>query len=200
MKILLEYCQNETKVKNSRFIAEAFPVKTAEEARSKLAEQKIRYADASHVVHAFFAGTKAEFSGLSDDGEPSGTAGRPVFEVLKGSGITNILLTVTRYFGGTLLGTGGLVKAYQDAAKQLLPLVQTEEYVEKDRFSFSSDYASYKQIKQIFARYNISTLEENYGSAVEVSGQIWASESETFCTDVRNASKGKSIVEVHQCT
>ena len=200
MKVLLEYCTAETKVKNSRFIAEAFPVRTAEEARAKLAEQKEKYADARHVVHAFFAGTKAEHSGLSDDGEPSGTAGRPVFEVLKGSGITNVILTVTRYFGGTLLGTGGLVKAYQDAAKQVLAVAKAEEFVEKDTFSFSTDYAAYKQIKHLFSRYHISGLQENYGSAVEVSGQIQADEGEGFRAEVHNVSKGKTLVEVKRCT
>lgn len=199
MKVLLAYCTAETKVKNSRFIAEAFPVRTAEEARAKLAAQKEKYADARHVVHAFFAGTKAEHSGLSDDGEPSGTAGRPVFEVLKGSGITNILLTVTRYFGGTLLGTGGLVKAYQDAAKQVLAAAQAEEYVEKDSFSFTADYALYTQLKHLYPRYHISGLEENYASAVEVRGHIHADESEGFKADIYSASKGKTIVEVTQC-
>ena len=200
MKVLLEYCKNETKVKNSRFIAEAFPIKTAEEARATLAAQKEKYADASHVVHAFFAGTKAEHSGLSDDGEPSGTAGRPVFEVLKGSGLTNILLTVTRYFGGTLLGTGGLVKAYQDAARQVLSLVKAEEYVEKDSFSFTADYAGYQQIKQLFPRFHISGLQESFGSEVGASGQVRADESEAFRREVRDASKGKTTVEVKRCT
>ena len=200
MKVLLEYCTAESKVKNSRFIAEAFPIKTAEEARAKLSEQKEKYADARHVVHAFFAGTKAEVSGLSDDGEPSGTAGRPVFEVLKGSGITNIILTVTRYFGGTLLGTGGLVKAYQDAAKQVLAIAKAEEYVEKNSFSFSTDYATYKLIKHIYPRYHISGLQEGYTSAVDVSGQIVAKEGEEFQKEVFNVSKGKTTVEVKTCT
>ncbi|MBQ9539422.1 MAG: YigZ family protein [Treponema sp.] len=200
MKVLLEYCTAESKVKNSRFIAEAFPIKTAEEARAKLSEQKEKYADARHVVHAFFAGTKAEVSGLSDDGEPSGTAGRPVFEVLKGSGITNIILTVTRYFGGTLLGTGGLVKAYQDAAKQVLAIAKAEEYVEKNSFSLSTDYATYKLIKHIYPRYHISGLQEGYTSSVDVSGQIVAKEGEEFQKEVFNVSKGKTTVEVKTCT
>ncbi len=200
MKVLLEYCTAETKVKNSRFIAEAFPIHTAEEARAKLSEQKEKNADARHVVHAFFAGTKAEVSGLSDDGEPSGTAGRPVFEVLKGSGITNIILTVTRYFGGTLLGTGGLVKAYQDAAKQVLAVARAEEYVERNSFSFTADYAAYKIIKHIYPRYHLSDLQEDYGSAVAVCGRIQADEGEAFKAEVFNVSKGKTIVEVTQCT
>ena len=126
MKVLLNNPVNEINIKGSRFIAEVFTVTTQAEAREKLHEQKLRYSDATHVCHCFISGLKAEACGMSDDGEPSGTAGRPMLDVLKGSGITNILVTVTRYFGGTLLGTGGLVKAYGDSTKEVLKIVKTE--------------------------------------------------------------------------
>lgn len=111
MKVLVQNETTETVIKNSRFISEAFIVTNQADARERLRQQKIRYSDATHVCHAFIVGPNAETSGMSDDGEPSGTAGRPMLDVIKGSGITNILVTVTRYFGGTLLGTGGLVHA-----------------------------------------------------------------------------------------
>ena len=104
-------------VKNSRFLAELFPVATQEGARTILAAQKSRWPDIRHVVHAFAIGPQANILGCSDDGEPAGTAGRPALEVLKGSGVTNVLLTIARWFGGTKLGTGGLVHAYGDAAR-----------------------------------------------------------------------------------
>ena len=107
----------EISVKKSRFIAEIFCAATAEAARALIKAQKARYADASHVVHAFVAGSKGETRGMSDDGEPPGTAARPVMNALTGARYTNVLLTVTRYFGGTLLGTGGLSRAYAEAAK-----------------------------------------------------------------------------------
>ena len=116
MNVPLEEATAELNVKNSRFISEVFPVSSQADAREKLHELKKKYSDATHVVHAFVVGASGEVNGMSDDGEPSGTAGRPVLDVLKGSGLTNILLTVTRYFGGTLLGTGGLVHAYSDSA------------------------------------------------------------------------------------
>ena len=109
MNCILEHFQTELVIKHSRFIAEVFPVENQAAARELLKEQKQKYFDSTHVVHAFVIGKNAEILGMSDDGEPSGTAGRPVLDVLKGSGCTNIILTVTRYFGGTLLGTGGLV-------------------------------------------------------------------------------------------
>ena len=138
MKILKSKVQTETVVKGSRFLAEAIPCQKQEEARAILKAQKEKYSDATHVVHAFVLGKAGEVMGMSDDGEPGGTAGRPVLDVLKGSGATDIMLTVTRWFGGTLLGTGGLVKAYGGAAKELLSQCQEigalEEYVPKKNF------------------------------------------------------------------
>ena len=137
MNCILEHFQIEIVIKHSRFIAEVFPVQTQTQARELLKEQKQKYFDSTHVVHAFVIGKNCEVLGMSDDGEPSGTAGRPVLDVLKGSGCTNIMLTVTRYFGGTLLGTGGLVKAYSDSAKAVLEITKFEPLIEKTEFKFS---------------------------------------------------------------
>ena len=97
--------------KRSRFLAELLPASSSEEAREGVAAQRRKYPDASQVVHAMVVGEKGEVMGCSDDGEPAGTAGRPVLEILKGSRVTQVLLTVTRWFGGIKLGTGGLVHA-----------------------------------------------------------------------------------------
>lgn len=194
MKILTEQARNEIVIKGSRFIGEIFPVTTQAEAREKLQEQKKIYSDATHVVHAFVVGLGAETCGMSDDGEPSGTAGRPVLDVLKGSGITNIILTVTRYFGGTLLGTGGLVHAYSDSAKEVLALAKAEEYVKKTDFDFSSDYSTYETIKRLLAEYHVSNVTEEYSADVHVSGTIYEAEKEDLSQKIKNLSKGKIIV------
>jgi uncharacterized YigZ family protein len=110
----------EIEVKKSRFIAEIFPVSTPGEARQLIKQQKERMTGASHVAHAFVLGSRGETRGMSDAGEPHGTAGRPILDALGGQNCTNILLTVTRYFGGTLLGTGGLARAYGAAARAAL--------------------------------------------------------------------------------
>ena len=112
MLILRQGTRAELTVRKSRFLAEATPVDSVEAARALWRERKRIYADSNHVVYAFVCGPQGGVMGCSDDGEPSGTSGRPTLEVLKGSGITNVLLTVTRWFGGILLGTGGLVRAY----------------------------------------------------------------------------------------
>lgn len=190
MKVLLEESKAEIVIKNSRFISEVFPVETQAQAREKLHEVKQKYFDATHVVHAFSVGLKSETFGMSDDGEPSGTAGRPVLDVLKGSGITNILLTVTRYFGGTLLGTGGLVHAYSESAKKVLSVCKAEPYVEKSSFSFLCGYDLYQTVKHLFEGFNISNLTENFGTDISVKGEIFLSEKNTFLEQIKNISKG----------
>ena len=193
MKVLLNNPVNEINIKGSRFIAEVFTVTTQAEAREKLHEQKLRYSDATHVCHCFISGLKAEACGMSDDGEPSGTAGRPMLDVLKGSGITNILVTVTRYFGGTLLGTGGLVKAYGDSVKEVLVLCETEEYIERSEFSFECDWGIYETIKRKIEVFHISDLTEEFATGVKLSGKIYASEFEELKEIIKNLSKGKIL-------
>ena len=199
MNVLQEHAQAELVVKNSRFIAETFPVHSQAEARATLHEVKARYKDARHVVHAFVTGPQGETSGMSDDGEPGGTAGRPVLDVLRGSAITDILLTVTRYFGGTLLGTGGLVRAYGDSAKQVLAVCRSEPLVEKRRLSFAADYPVYELIRRRYAQYHLSAVEESYAAAVAVRAEIWASEADAFASEVKDLSKGKTEVLITPC-
>ena len=199
MKILKSKVQTETVVKGSRFLAEAIPCQKQEEARAILKAQKEKYADATHVVHAFVLGKAGEVMGMSDDGEPGGTAGRPVLDVLKGSGATDIMLTVTRWFGGTLLGTGGLVKAYGGAAKELLSQCQEtgalEEYVPKKHFSFECDYALYKSAKRAFEDFAIDDLAEEYTDKVLASGKVPQDQYETLAARLKDLSKGAISIE-----
>ncbi|MBO7121670.1 MAG: YigZ family protein [Treponema sp.] len=195
MKILKSKVQTETIVKGSRFLAEAIPCQKQEEARSILKSQKEKYSDATHVVHAFMLGKAGEVMGMSDDGEPGGTAGRPVLDVLKGSGATDIMLTVTRWFGGTLLGTGGLVKAYGGAAKELLSKCQEigalEEYVPKKEFSFECDYALYKSVKRAFDEFSIDGLSEEYADKIRASAKVPQEQYAALAARLKDLSKGK---------
>ena len=117
-RILIEGGQGEYEEKKSRFIATLRPVNSIEEASSFIEEMKKRYWDARHNCSAYVIGRNNEITRCSDDGEPSGTAGRPMLEVLTGAELHNAAVVVTRYFGGTLLGTGGLVRAYTQAVKE----------------------------------------------------------------------------------
>lgn len=117
-KVLIEGGQGEIMEKKSRFIADVRKVESEEEATAFIEEIKKKYWDARHHCSAFVIGQKGQLTRCSDDGEPSGTAGRPMLEVLLGEGICDIAVVVTRYFGGVLLGTGGLVRAYSAAVKE----------------------------------------------------------------------------------
>ena len=196
MNCILEHFQTELVIKHSRFIAEVFPVDNQAAARELLKEQKQKYFDSTHVVHAFVIGKNAEVLGMSDDGEPSGTAGRPVLDVLKGSGCTNILLTVTRYFGGTLLGTGGLVKAYSDSAKAVLDITKFEPLIEKSNFKFSLNYDMYEKVKYHFNHYHIDSLQEDFTEKITISGVIFADEFNSFKKEIEDLSNARILVEL----
>ena len=120
-KILLKGGEGEIVEKKSRFIATLFPVHSEEEAAAFIESMKKKYWDARHNCSAFVLGERAQVTRCSDDGEPSGTAGKPMLEVLLGAEVRNAAVVVTRYFGGTLLGTGGLVRAYTQAVQASSP-------------------------------------------------------------------------------
>lgn len=181
-------------VKGSRFLGEIFPVSSQTEVRDILKAQKAKYADATHVVHAFISGKQAEVMGMSDDGEPGGTAGRPVLDVLKGRGVTNILLTVTRWFGGTLLGTGGLVHAYGDAAKRALDAGQFEPLIEKSSFSLTCDYTTYQIVKHQMESQTLYDISEDFGEKITVTGKLAASDFEPFAKIIFEKTNGKVTV------
>jgi len=193
VNILSESARSETLVKKSRFIAEIFPVKNQQDVRALLKAQKQKYADSSHVVHAFALGKNAEIMGMSDDGEPAGTAGRPVLAVLKGSGCTDILLTVTRYFGGTLLGTGGLVKAYTEAAQAVLALAHTEVFAEREEFGLRLSYEDYEACKRLFKKFGVKVTAEDFAENVSVSGSVETRLKSEFEKTLKEYVKGGVI-------
>lgn len=188
----------ELDIKNSRFLAELFPVSAQDEARALLKSQKEKYSDATHVVHAFVIGPSGGILGCSDDGEPSGTAGRPVLDVLKGSGITDVLLTVTRWFGGTLLGTGGLVKAYGESAKAVLAIAPAAEIVPVRDFTVLLPYDLYERVKREFASFEVEVTGEEFGTDVHVSGKIRESRAAGFCERISDLSSGRTRVALSE--
>ena len=207
MDVLKNYISYEETIKGSRFLSELFPCNSQAQARELVKTQKTKYADATHVVHAFIIGPSGEVMGMSDDGEPSGTAGRPALDVLKGRGCTNTLLTITRWFGGTLLGTGGLtllgtgglVKAYGNGAKQVLATADQaglfEELVAKKSFTFTSDYSLYKLIKNNMELFHISNLTEDFGTEITIKGEIYEDEFQIFSGKLKDLSNGKRSLQ-----
>lgn len=159
----------ESRAGNSRFIASIARADSPEAARAYIRSIKDEFADATHNVPAFLIGGGScvtEF--CSDDGEPSGTSGRPVLSALKGSGLGNAAIVVTRYFGGTLLGTGGLVKAYGDAAKAVLAAVARAELVPARLASMELPYQRYEGARALAQGLGVEIVREGFGELVSM--------------------------------
>ena len=172
MLILKNTALAETKVKNSRFVAEVHPIHSPEEAKELWRHKKETYDNGGHIVYAFTIGPQQNICGCSDDGEPSGTAGRPVLSVLKGSGLTDTLLTIARYFGGTKLGTGGLVHAYSDAAKAVLEVAETKELIPMSCLTITVPYPLYNTVLNRIKPLGFEVSEENFSDDIRISGSL----------------------------
>lgn len=194
MQTLLKKAQAEIEVKKSRFIAIAYPVTTLEEVKEKVLETRALHPNATHVVHAAVVGRAGTLYSSSDDREPKNTAGRPALEVVKGSGITNICVCIIRYFGGTLLGTGGLVKAYGDSAKEVLKIVETEELIDRISFSLTLQYDSYTLIKRLLEEVKATELSEDFGTGITVKGKIPLSEKDKLTEGVNTIGQGRITI------
>ena len=142
-----DYCEREQIIEKSRFIGYIMPVETREEAEEFIAEIRSMHKAATHNVPAYVIGEKAELQWASDDKEPSGTAGAPILHMLAGEEVTNVVVVVTRYFGGIKLGTGGLVRAYSSTAKLALEGAGIAEVKENDILRFGIGYTYYGKLK-----------------------------------------------------
>ena len=160
--------QGEITEKKSRFIATVRPVESEDEAVSFINETKKKYWDARHNCSAFVIGKRQELTRCSDDGEPSGTAGRPMLEVLLGEGICDAAVVVTRYFGGTLLGTGGLVRAYSGAVKAGLDASVVITKILGVKLHIETDYTTFGKIQYILAQRELKILDTVYTDKVEL--------------------------------
>ena len=193
MLILRRGTSAELVVRKSRFLAEATPVDSAEAARELWHERKRLYTGCSHVVPAFICGPQGGVMGCSDDGEPSGTAGRPALEVLKGSGITNVLLTVTRWFGGTLLGTGGLVRAYTESAQLALADAPVAELVPLTRFSLALSYLHYETVRRCLPEFAAEITDEEFAAGMTLNGVLPSANYDAFSAAVRDLTGGAAV-------
>ena len=154
--------------KKSRFIAQVFPVETEEEVLQILEETRKKYWDARHNCYAFVLGAGGEITRCSDDGEPSGTAGRPILEVLTGRRLRNVLVIVTRYFGGTLLGTGGLVRAYSQSAQAGLAASRVITKQAGCLLTVDTDYNGIGKLQYLAAQSGLAVLDTVYTESVQM--------------------------------
>lgn len=194
MRIPLESAQTELEVRKSKFLAFAIPCTSLTDAKQMVSTLKAEHPGANHVVHAAVVGEHGDEFSYSDDREPRNTAGRPALEVLKGSGITNIAIFIVRYFGGTLLGTGGLVKAYGDSAKSVLEILKTEELIEKCNFSITTAYNLYEPIKKVLIEANATISDEQFATDVVIEGRLALTEKDTVASAITELSNGRDHV------
>lgn len=182
--------------KKSRFIAYIRKVESEAEAAAFIEEIRKKHYDARHHCNAFVIGDKAQLTRCSDDGEPSGTAGRPMLEVLLGSEIRNICGVVTRYFGGTLLGTGGLVRAYTQALQEALKTCPTAMMQFGKRMRIDTDYNSIGKILYFLGQEGLSQESSDYTDKIQLTVLVPGEKVEHFCKQITELTAGRSTTEV----
>lgn len=194
-KTVYEGGVGEFTMKKSKFIATVKPVETEEEALEFIEELRKKYWNATHNCTAFVVGTKNPLVRFNDDGEPSQTAGKPMLDVLLGQEITNVAVVVTRYFGGTLLGTGGLVKAYQSSTIE--GLNQSTIITKKLAYNIeiSTDYNTIGKIQHWIMENQLHTLDSSYTDIVSLNVLIPPSEYEGFTKAIADITSGNATIK-----
>ena len=181
--------------KKSRFIATVQPVESEEEALAFVASMKKKYWNATHNCSAFVVGEHMELQRCSDDGEPSGTAGKPILEVIRGQELHDVLIVVTRYFGGTLLGTGGLVRAYTLAAQEGLALSNIITKINGVKLRIETDYTGLGKIQYLLGQCGIPVFESEYTEKVQLTVLIPVEEEKKLTSEIIEATNGQAVVE-----
>ena len=181
--------------KKSRFIAAAAPVRSEEEALQFIESVRKRYWDARHHCYAYVIGERGELQRCSDDGEPGGTAGKPILEVITGEEIRNVVLVVTRYFGGTLLGTGGLVRAYSSAAKEGLASSVIITKIPGVKLHIGTDYTGLGKIQYILGQRGLETLDAAYTEKVELEALVPETILEDVQAEITEGTNGQAALQ-----
>ncbi len=192
-KTLGKHGSGEFEDRRSVFIGDAAHVADETEARGFVASVKKKYSDARHHVWAYMM-TEGNIARYSDDGEPQGTAGLPVLSVIKGSGAFDCAVVVTRYFGGILLGTGGLVHAYTEAAKLAVEDAGVVTYREYATFRFIVSYSDYQRLSAELSRAGAITDSSDFGAEVTVEAAVLGSAADEFCERVSEITSGRAKI------
>lgn len=201
MKILLEAGNAELVEKKSRFIASVCSVSTPEEAQSFIEQIKKKYWDAKHNCSAYVIGKDAQYTRCNDDGEPAQTAGLPMLEVLLHSEVRNIVVVVTRYFGGTLLGTGGLIRAYGQTVKQALENSVIGEEVEGYEVIIEADYSDVGKVQYLLTQKQITVLNSVYAQNVTFELQMQKELLQEVTDALVEATCGRILIkDKKECT
>ncbi len=184
-------------VVNSRFIATAAPVFSVDEARAFIAHIRAEFADATHNVPVYLVGYGSSvIAHCGDDGEPAGTAGRPALAVLQGSGLGDVAVVVTRYFGGTKLGTGGLVRAYGDAVRAVLAVLPRAERISTHTVMLAAPYNLYERIVLAIGAHHGQVVDKEFAGDVTVTARFPVEHFPAFQGALRELSAGAVAAEI----
>lgn len=184
-------------VVNSRFIATAAPAFSVDEAKAFVVRIRAEFADATHNVPAFVVGHGSSvIAHCSDDGEPSGTAGRPALAVLQGSGLGDAAVVVTRYFGGTKLGTGGLVRAYSEAVREVLRVLPLAERVPTHTVMLAVPYNLFEPARLLVAQHRGEILDEDFAGDVTLTARFAVEHFPAFQAALQELSAGRVTAEI----
>ncbi len=194
MKTVYQGGEGEIVEKKSRFIATVRPIETEEEAVAFINEMKKKYWDARHNCSAFVLGDRQEISRCSDDGEPAQTAGRPMLDVLLKEDIHNAAVVVTRYFGGTLLGTGGLVRAYQKAVQEGLANSVIIDKLPGRKLTIGTDYVGLGKIQYLIGKENLTIIDTIYTEQVEIFVMVPSEMQVKIEKDIIEATSGNAKI------
>jgi len=183
-------------IKRSKFIATVAHASTHEDVRAFISTIKKEFPDASHHCWANVAGAPGDTArvGMSDDGEPHGTAGKPILSVLLHSGIGEIVAVVTRYYGGTKLGTGGLVRAYSGIVKNAIAGLSVNEKRDVISLSVSLDYSKISAVKLMIKSFNVDIIEENYAAEVSLKIEVPKNNKENFTRAITELTGGEILI------
>lgn len=182
----------EITIMNSRFISTAAPAFSVDDAKEFIQRIKSEFSDASHNVPAYVIGYGSSvIAHCNDDGEPSGTAGRPALAVLQGSGIGDIAVVITRYFGGTKLGTGGLVRAYSESVRAVLQVLPRAERVATHTIMLETPYPLYERLKLLIPLHHGQILDQDFAAQVTLTIRFAVENLADFENNVRDLSRDK---------
>lgn len=184
----------EYSVKKSRFLSSVVPVDSRAGVKNFLVATGKEHPQARHIVYAFILGAKGELAGMSDDGEPHGTAGHPVLDLLQGRRLTDVMAVVVRYFGGTKLGTGGLVSAYSESVRLALKTLPVAQRIEWVRFSLSLSYAFYDEFCKSLFSWDGVVEKEEFGTSIKIEIALPSLSRDGFKTDLLNLSRGAIVL------
>ena len=191
-KVVFDGGENEIVEKKSRFIATVLPTETEEEALTFIESMRKKYWNATHNCFAYVIGERNQIQRCSDDGEPSGTAGKPMLDVLLGEEVHNVTVVVTRYFGGTLLGTGGLVRAYSSATQAGLAVSKIITKMKGFKLSVKTDYTGLGKIQYILGQRGIKILDSVYTENVELDVLLPEDTVQSVMAEITEGTNGRA--------